>query len=275
MGKREVEAFLSHLATNRNVAVSTQDQAFNALLFLYREVLQLEFEWLDSVVRAKKPKRLPVVMSRSEVRKILDLLEGTPWLAAMLLYGSDLRVLECLCLRVKDVDFECRQILVREGKGGKDRLTILPALAEEPLKAHLHSVRRCFQRDLEMGEANVKLPGALDRRYPNATREWPWQWVFPATRKYQDPESGLLFRHHLHETVVQKAVRKAALRAKLAKRITCHTFRHSFATHLQDDGYDIRTVQELLGHKDVSTTMLYTHVLNRGGEGVKSPAHHL
>jgi len=213
MGKPEVEAFLSHLATNRNVAASTQDQAFNALLFLYREVLQLEFEWLDSVVRAKKPKRLPVVMSRSEVRRILDLLEGSPWLAAMLLYGSGLRVLECLRLRVKDVDFECRQILVREGKGRKDRITILPALAEEALKAHLRSVKRSFQRDLERGEANVKLPGALDRKYTNASHEWPWQWVFPATRKYRDPESDLLFRHHLHETVVQKAVRKAALRA--------------------------------------------------------------
>ena len=272
MGKPEVEAFLSHLAIDGNVAESTQNQAFNALLFLYREVLQLEFPWLDSVVRAKKPKRLPVVMSRGEVQRVIAEIDGPSWLVCMLLYGSGLRLLECLRLRVKDIDLDYRQILVRQGKGNKDRVTLLPMAVQTRIVEHLRGVKRLFDRDLDRGAGRVRLPGALDRKYPTASREWAWQWVFPATRTYRDRETADLFRHHLHETVVQKAVRRARLKARLTKPVSCHTFRHSFATHLLEDGYDIRTVQELLGHKDVSTTMIYTHVLNRGGKGVRSPA---
>ncbi len=272
MGKPEIEDFLSDLAVNRNVAESTQNQAFNALLFLYREVLHLEFDWLDSVVRAKKPKRLPVVLTRDEVRRVLDHLEGTKWLAVMIMYGGGLRLLECLRLRVKDIDFAYHQILVRQGKGKKDRLTILPTIVEERLEQHLRLTKNRFKWDLKNGSGHVKLPGALARKYPSASREWKWQWVFPATRKYRDPATGLHLRHHLHETVIQKAVRRAAIMAGLVKRVTCHTFRHSFATHLLEDGYDIRTAQELLGHKDVSTTMIYTHVLNRGAKAIRSPA---
>jgi len=272
MNKPEIEAFLTHLATKRHVGVSTQNQAFSAILFLYRDVLHLEFEWLDSVVRAKKRRRLPVVMSRDEVRKVLEQLEGTPWLASMLMYGSGLRLLECLRLRIKDVDFEYRQIVVRQGKGDKDRITIMPAAVANSLEEHIWTSKRRFDRFQKSDTPHVKLPDALHRKFPNAAQEWRWQWVFPATRTYTDRETGLVFRHHLHETVLQKAVRAAVLRSNLTKRITCHTFRHSFATHLLEDGYDIRTIQDLLGHKDVSTTMIYTHVLNRGGKGVKSPA---
>jgi len=272
MGKTEIETFLSYLAMERNVSGATQNQAFNALPFLYREVLQLEFGWLDSVVRAKKPTRLPVVLTRAEVRSILECVYGVEWLCVMLLYGAGLRLLECLHLRIKDVDFGYRQILVRQGKGNKDRITILPAAAETRLVEHIARVKQRFDADLKSREIHVKLPCAFHRKSPEASREWVWQWVFPATRTYVDPTTGLLFRHHLHETVIQKAVRRATARSKIPKRVTCHTFRHCFATHLLEDGYDIRTVQELLGHRDVSTTMIYTHVLNRGGRGVRSPA---
>lgn len=272
MAKPEVEAFLSHLAVDKNVAASTQNQALNAILFLYREVLGVELEWLDSVVRAKKPAKLPVVLTQEEVRQVLEHLQGVKWLVVMLLYGSGLRLLECLRLRVKDVDFGYRQILVREGKGKKDRVTILPFAAEARLQEHLAQTKQRFEQDLEIGAGHVKLPGALARKYPNANREWGWQWVFPATRRYRDPENGLLFRHHLHESVIQRAVKAAARRSQVAKPLSCHTFRHSFATHLLQAGYDIRTVQDLLGHKDVATTMIYTHVLNNGGRGVRSPA---
>jgi len=272
MGKNEVEAFLSHLAVKKNVAASTQNQAFSAILFLYREILGIELEWLDSVVRAKKPKRLPVVLTREEVRMVLAHLKGMNWLAVMLMYGAGLRLLECMSLRVKDIDFGYRQITVREGKGDKDRITILPSAAQSRLEHHLEQARSRHERDIENGIVHVKLPGALEKKYPGASREWAWQWIFPATRTYRDRENGLIYRHHLHETVVQRAVKEAARRAKIPKKVSCHSMRHSFATHLLEDGYDIRTVQELLGHKDVSTTMIYTHVLNRGGKGVMSPA---
>ena len=272
MGKPEVEAFLSHLAVRDRVAEATQNQALNALLFLYREVLQIDLDWLDSVVRAKKPTRLPTVLTRDEVRRVLTHLEGTNRFCVMLMYGAGLRLLECLRLRVKDVDFGYHQITVRQGKGNKDRLTLLPTVVEGALQRHLLKVEQQFERDAQSGGGHVMLPGALARKYPGASREWKWQWVFPATRHYKDTATGILFRHHLHETVIQRAVKQAATRAKLSKRVSCHTFRHSFATHLLEDGYDIRTVQELLGHKDVSTTMIYTHVLNRGGKAVKSPA---
>jgi len=272
MGRPELEAFLSYLAVKKNVAASTQNQALNAILFLYRAILGIELDWLQSVTRAKKPARLPVVLTHEEVRRILEQLRGVNWLAVMLLYGAGLRLLECLRLRIKDVDFGYRQILVREGKGNKDRVTILPLAVETGLEEHLLCVKRCFQKDLEADAGHVKLPGALSRKYPNASREWAWQWVFPASRHYTDPETGVRFRHHLHESVIQRAVKVATRKAEIPKRVCCHTFRHSFATHLLQDGYDIRTVQELLGHKDVTTTMIYTHVLNRGGRGVRSPA---
>jgi integron integrase len=272
MGKPELEAFLSHLAVKKNVAASTQNQALNALLFPYRDVLGVQLDWLDSVVRAKRPVKLPVVLTSEEVRRVLEHLRGTNWLVAMLLYGAGLRLLESLRLRVKDVDFGYRQILVREGKGKKDRVTILPMVVETRLQEHILGVKGRHQRDLANDAGHVNLPGALARKYPNASREWVWQWVFPASRHYRDPESGLLFRHHLHESVIQRAVKIATRRSSIPKRVTCHTFRHAFATHLLQDGYDIRTVQELLGHKDVSTTMIYLHVLNKGGRGVRSPA---
>jgi integron integrase len=272
MGKTELEGFLSFLAVRKKVAASTQNQAMNAILFLYREVLHIELGWMDSVVRAVRPKRLPVVLTREEVGRILSHLSGPQWLVVMLMYGAGLRVLECLRLRVKDLDFTYGQITVREGKGNRDRVTILPASIEAKLKEHLRFVRQQHEKDLGEGAGRVRLPGALIRKYPNADREWPWQWVFPATRKYHDPETGLAYRHHLHETVIQRAVKCAARTANLSKRVTCHAFRHSFATHLLQDGYDIRTIQELLGHKDVATTMIYTHVLNKGGRGVRSPA---
>ena len=272
MGKTELEGFLSFLAVRKKVAASTQNQAMHAVLFLYREVLHIQLDWLDSVVRAHRPKRLPVVLTREEVGRILLHLQGTKWLVATLMYGAGLRVLECLRLRVKDLDFSYRQIMVREGKGNKDRVTVLPASVETKLKEHLRFVKQQHEIDLKAGAGHVTLPGALARKYPHADREWVWQWVFPATRRYRDSETGFLYRHHLHETVIQRAVKSAARTADLSKRVTCHAFRHSFATHLLQDGYDIRTVQELLGHKDVTTTMIYTHVLNKGGRGVRSPA---
>jgi integron integrase len=275
MGAPEVERFLSGLATARPISASTQNQALAAILFLYKDVLGREIGWVTDVVRAKAPRRLPVVMTRAEVRRVLDRLDGVPRLMATLLYGSGLRLLECARLRVKDLDFETRQIVVRAGKGNKDRVTMLPASAAEPLADHLDAVRRQHEIDVAGGAGWVTLPEALARKYPNAGREWPWQWVFPATRPYTDTHTGRHHRHHLHETVLQRAVKEAVRAAEIVKPASCHTFRHSFATHLLEDGYDIRTVQELLGHRDVATTMIYTHVLNRGGRGVLSPADRL
>jgi len=271
MGKEDVEKFLSHLAVERDVAASTQNQAFSALLFLYRDVLGIKLDWLDGIVRAKRPKLLPVVLSRDEVTAVLRHLSQANLIAAMLMYGAGLRLLECLTLRVKDIDFGYRQITVREGKGNKDRITVLPASVESRLRLHLEDVQRSFEKDLKEGGGCVTLPKALGRKYPNADRDWGWQWVFPAHRHYLDSDSGFRCRHHLDESVLQRAVKEAAALADIKKHVTCHTFRHSFATHLLEDGYDIRTIQELLGHRDVSTTMIYTHVLNRGGRCVRSP----
>ena len=272
MGAPEVAQFLSSLAVDGKVAASTQNQALSALLFLYRHVLHQDLPWLEDVVRARRPKHLPVVLTRDEVRAVISKLAGTARLMATLLYGSGLRVLECARLRVQDVDFAMNQVVVRDGKGAKDRVTVLPAVAKQPLAQHLLRVKRLHDRDLALGGGWVELPWALARKYPNAGREWPWQWVFPATRLYVDQATGQRRRHHLHETVLQRAVLEAVRQAHLGKHATPHTFRHSFATHLLEDGRDIRTVQELLGHNDVSTTMIYTHVLNRGPSGVTSPA---
>lgn len=275
MGEAEVSAYLSHLATEAKVSASTQNQALCALLFLYRRVLGVEMDWVDGVVRAKRPQRLPVVLTRDEVKAVLAELGGTSLLMATLLYGAGLRLMECMRLRVKDVDFLSHQITVREGKGRKDRITLLPVAVEKGLRRHLRDVENQHREDIQRGAGYVELPNALSRKYPNAAREWGWQWVFPATRIYRDRDSGEQRRHHLHETVLQRAVKEAVRRAGIAKPATCHTFRHSFATHLLEDGHDIRTVQELLGHRDVNTTMIYTHVLNRGWGGVRSPADRL
>ncbi len=272
MGRPEIERFLTHLAARANVSASTQNQALAALLFLYQKVLEVEVPWLDDVVRARRPRRLPVVLTREEVKRVLDQLAGAKWIMATMLYGAGLRLLECLRLRVKDVDFGLGQIIVREGKGEKDRVTMLPAKARAPLQAHLEHVRATFEQDKREGHGRVHLPDALDRKYPEASRDWAWQYVFPAAHLSKDPRSGATRRHHAHESVLQRAVKEAVRKAGLAKPVSCHTFRHSFATHLLEAGYDIRTVQELLGHKDVTTTMIYTHVLNKGGLGVKSPA---
>jgi integron integrase len=271
MGKEEVEQFLSHLAVERDVAASTQNQAFSALLFLYRDVLGITLDWLNGVVRAKRPKLLPVVLTRDEVAEVLRHLSGENLIAAALMYGAGLRLLECLTLRVKDIDFGYRQITVRAGKGNKDRITVLPAAVEPRLRLHIEDVRVQFGKDLKEGGGYVTLPKALALKYANADRAWGWQWVFPAHRQYEDSKTGRRHRHHLDETTVQRAVKEAARLADIKKHATCHTFRHSFATHLLEDGYDIRTIQELLGHRDVSTTMIYTHVLNRGGRCVRSP----
>lgn len=271
MGEAEVTAFLNDLAATRNVAGGTQNQALSALLFLYKEVLGRDLAWLDGLVRARRPPRLPTVLTRTEVEAILAQLTGVRWLSASLLYGAGLRVMECLRLRVKDVDLEYRQILVRDGKGEKDRVTMLPEKLVEPLRAHLHRVKGLHARDLKEGYGEVGLPYGLARKYPRAGREWAWQFVFPSQHRSADPEDGVLRRHHLHESVPQRAVHDAVRAAGVTKHVSCHTLRHSFATHLLEAGYDIRTVQELLGHSDVSTTMIYTHVLNKGGRGVKSP----
>jgi integron integrase len=275
MGPVEVSSFLSSLATTSQLSASTQNQALAALLFLYREVLEVELPWLEGVVRAKQPERLPVVLSRDEVRLVLSRLDGPPRLMATLLYGSGLRLLECCRLRVEDLDFRRNQIVVRRGKGQKDRATMLPGALKSDLEAHLERVREQHTRDLSEGAGWVELPSALGKKLPLAGREWAWQWVFPASRTYVVRETRERRRHHLHETVVQNAVRRAVLASGIAKRATCHTLRHSFATHLLEDGCDIRTVQELLGHRDVATTMIYTHVLNRGPAGVRSPVDRL
>ncbi len=271
MGAPEAEQFLSWLASEKSVSASTQNQALSAILFLYRQVLGRDLPWLDDVVPAKRPAHLPVVLTRDEVRAIFERMDGTSKLIAQLLYGSGLRLLEACRLRVKDVDFATRQLAIRSPKNGRDRAVGLPASLVDPLRAHMEVARRQHESDLARGAGSVALPGAIARKYPAAARELAWQWVFPASRPYRDTDSGELRRHHLHESVVQRAVRAAVVASGLPKRATCHTFRHSFATHLLEDGYDIRTVQTLLGHRSVKTTMIYTHVLNRGPQAVRSP----
>jgi integron integrase len=273
MGEAEINAFISDLATRGRVASSTQTQALSALLFLYRQVLGRPVESLGDVVRARRPERLPVVLTREEVKAVLARLDGSPRLVATLLYGTGLRLMECLRLRVKDVDFALNQILVRDGKGMKDRLTMLPVALRQPLQRHLATVRALHEADLREGFGAVYLPNALARKYPSAARWWGWQWVFPAATRSIDPRApgNQKRRHHLGETFIQRAVQRAVGEARIGKHATCHTLRHSFATHLLESGSDIRTIQELLGHRDVATTMIYTHVLNRGGLGVTSP----
>ena len=271
LGQDDVVAFLSALATRGSVTSSTQNQAMAALSFLYREVIGKPLEQTDRVARAKRSVRVPVVLTRDEVKRVIAELDEVPQLVAALLYGSGLRLLECLQLRVKDIDFASHEIVVRAGKGDKDRMTMLPVGVAERLRAHLEVVRALHVRDLKRGGGRVDMPNALARKYPRASTEWRWQWAFPAARTYLDPVTRELRRHHMHVTVVQRAVVEAVARTGITKRATCHTFRHSFATHLIEDGYDIRTVQELLGHSDVRTTMVYTHVLKRGGRGVRSP----
>ncbi|OOG61875.1 integrase [Rhodanobacter sp. B04] len=271
MGVAEVEGFLSTLATRGQVAAGTQNQALSALLFLYREVLVIELPWMETIVRAKRPQRVPVVLSRDEVSRLLAMMDGCFALMASLLYGSGLRLMECVRLRVKDVDFGLNQICVRDGKGGKDRHVPLPQRLHAGLTAQIGRVRLIHQRDLAAGHGAVWLPHALARKYPSAPREPGWQYVFPSGRLSRDPRGGDPRRHHLDEAGLQRAVRAARIRAGIVKPATCHTLRHSFATHLLEAGQDIRTIQELLGHKDVATTQIYTHVLNRGGHGVLSP----
>ncbi len=271
MGAPEISRFLTHLAVENRVSASTQNQALAALLFLYRRALGMPFPDLDGLVRARRPVRLPVVLGRSEVRALLAGMCGTTHLMASLLYGSGLRVLECCRLRVKDLDLERLEITVRDGKGRRDRRTMLPQALVDSLRRQLAAAKRMHDRDLLAGAGSVALPDALARKYPRAPWEWGWQWAFPATRLYRDRALGIRRRHHLHESALQRAVREAARRAGITRPATCHSLRHSFATHLLEDGQDIRTIQELLGHRDVSTTMIYTHVLNRGGLGVRSP----
>jgi integron integrase len=271
MGAAEINAFLTHLAVVGNVSAATQNQAFSALLFLYRTVLEVEPGRIAGVVRANRPKRLPVVMTRAEVDAVLAQLDGTYRLIGQLLYGSGLRLLECLHLRVQEIDLARSEILVRHGKGGKDRRTMLPQAVKPALAAHLDKVRQFHQKELAAGRGQVRLPEAFERKAPSATTDWRWQWVFPSATISTDPRTGWRGRHHLHEGTVSRELTQAGRRAKIGKRPTAHSFRHSFATHLLESGYDIRTVQELLGHTHVETTMIYTHVLNKGGKGVTSP----
>lgn len=271
MGEPEINAFLTHLAVKENVAASTQNQALSALLFLYSHVLGREVGNLGNVIRARKPQRLPVVMTREEVKVVLNCLEGDKRLMASLMYGSGLRLMECLRLRVQDIDFGRSEILVRDGKGAKDRMTMLPESVKVTLKKHLQLVKIIHEKDLREGWGSVPLPCALDRKYPNESKEWRWQWVFPQENRWKNHKTGQEERHHVDESILQKAFRSAVKKAGIVKLATCHTLRHSFATHLLENGYDIRTVQELLSHKDVRTTMIYTHILNRGGHGVRSP----
>jgi integron integrase len=271
MGVAEIRDYLSYLAVERNVAASTQNVAFNALLFLYRDVLNIPLPAIHDIERAKRPERLPIVLTREEVKTVLAQLTGTEYLMAALLYGSGLRLMECLRLRVKDIDFAQAQLTIREGKGDKDRVTMLARSLHEPLRHQLEHARLLHQQDVAAGHGAVHLPYAYERKCPSAATEWGWQYVFPAARLSVDPRTGITRRHPILEDNLQNAVRWAVRKSGITKNASCHTFRHSFATHLLEDGYDIRTVQELLGHKDVSTTMIYTHVLNRGGKGVRSP----
>lgn len=271
LDEEDVTRFLSHLALELKVSASTQNQALNALLFLYLKVLGQPMDNLEGIARAKRPVRIPVVLTRGEVSRLLAVLEGTPWIMGSLLYGAGLRLMECMRLRVKDIDLDRCEITIRDGKGQRDRVTMLPERIRGPIREHVKRMQEQHSRDLKEGFGSVELPGAMHRKFPNASREWGWQWVFPATRTYRDPATGERRRHHLHASVLQRAVKAAARRACISKRATCHTLRHSFATHLLEGGQDIRTIQELLGHRDVTTTMIYTHVLNRGGLGVRSP----
>ena len=271
MGESEIQAFLNYLATERNVAASTQNQALAALLFLYREVLKRDMPAIDDLTRAKRPERVPVVFTADEVQRLLARLDGVPWLMASLLYGSGLRLTEALRLRIKDIEFGYRQVIVRDGKGHKDRATMLPATLIEPLKQQIERVRTIHADDLAQGLGEANLPYALKRKYPNAGLEFAWQFLFPSGSISRDPRSNFVGRHHLDESILQKAIKSAIRRAGIDKHAGCHTLRHSFATHLLQAGYDIRTVQALLGHNDVRTTMVYTHVLNAGGMAVRSP----
>jgi integron integrase len=272
MGRSEIEAFLTYLAVNRKVSASTQNQAFSALLLLYRDVLNKDLDFPIDSVRAKRPKRLPTVLTKDEVLKVIGCLSGIPQLMAKLLYGSGLRLMECVRMRVKDIDFAQHQIIVRDGKGMEDRVTMLPASLVTPLNEHLQRVKLLHEKDLPRGYGTVNLPFALERKYPNANREWVWQYVFPSARLSKDTRTGIVRRWHMSDRSLQKAVKTAARLTEINKHVGCHTFRHSFATHhLLQNGYDIRTVQELLGHKDVKTTMVYTHVLNRGALAARSP----
>jgi len=272
MGAPEIQAFITHLVVERKASASTQNQAISAILFLYRSVLRIELEESElGFIRPKKGKRVPVVLSKDEARAVIANMRGSHKLMAQIMYGSGLRLFECLRLRVKDIDFENRRILVYDGKGGDDRVTPLPESIIPALREHLTRVKSIHQKDLKDGYGSVQMPYGLDKKYPNAHKEWIWQYVFPAASLAPDPLTGKIYRHHIHETAIQRAIREAAALAKIQKRVSPHTFRHSFATHLLQAGYDIRTVQELLGHKDVKTTMIYTHVLQRGGLAVKSP----
>ena len=263
------------MAIKKQVTASTQNQALCAIVFLYRQVLNKDIGLLEGLIRAKRPVRLPVFLTKAEVKQVFRNLTGVKRMIVMIMYGSGLRLMECLRLRIKDIDFSSNQISVRDGKGNKDRITMLPGVIKVPLKEHLKRVWKIHQLDIKDGFGHVYLPYALSRKYPNASREWNWQYVFPASKRFRNPNTGEQGRHHIHETAIQKSVRKAMKDARIAKQASCHTFRHSFATHLLEDGYDIRTVQELLGHKDVRTTMIYAHVLNRGVRGVLSPADRL
>jgi len=272
LGGVEINAFLSRLATSENVSASTQNQALAALLFFFRNVLNSPLGDIGEVIRAKKPKLLPVVMSRQEVRAVLAELKGDKWLAASLMYGTGIRIMECLELRVQDIDFSRNEILIRMGKGDKERVTMLPETLKDLIREHLLKVKEIHDRDKAEGWGRVRVPGALEKKYPNASSDWAWQWVFPQERRWVDKESKTQGRYHMDPSVLQVAVHEAVIKAGISKHVSCHTFRHSFATHLLESGYDIRTVQELLGHSDVKTTMIYTHVLNRGPSGVRSPA---
>lgn len=271
MGGEEVTQFLTDLAVQGNVTASTQNQALNAILFLYKEVLKVELPWMDGIHRAKKPSRLPVVFTRAEVKRLLAQLDGTLWLMASLIYGTGMRLMECVRLRVKDVDFHYKQIVIRDAKGQKDRVTMLPESLIEPLRNHLVRVKERYDQDLREGYGRVYLPHALDRKYPNAGREWGWQYVFPARSRSRDPRTKIIRRHHYAEDALQRALKNAIRNAGIIKPGTTHVLRHSFATHLLEDGYDIRTVQDLLGHQDLNTTMIYTHVLQKGGRAARSP----
>lgn len=271
MGAEHVTAFLSHLANERNVAAATQNQALAALLFLYKNVLAVELPWLGQIVRAKPSRHLPTVLERHEVASLLDKIDEQHRLMARLMYGTGMRIGECVAVRVKDLNIERRQMIVRDGKGAKDRVTVLPASLIDPLRTALDATREVFDRDHRLGRPGVELPFALERKYPNAGKSWGWHWLFPQANLSVDPRSGIVRRHHAYAQTLARAITVAARRAGIVKPVTSHTLRHSFATHLLDDGYDIRTIQELLGHKDVTTTMIYTHVLNRGGRGVVSP----